>query len=279
MMEAGTVKWFNNSKSYGLISSDNGTEIPVFNYRQGCLLEGQRVEFEVIDNSIFDLNVINFSYDQIKEQSPKFKEVILHDYPRVSIYDNVLSDEYCDDLIKRSLSLDYPGKYITMGDHRSDCSRDTYGQANDRNIHRRILNDFTYQDYDTISTAASDALGRPYYLIESADILYYQKGHYMTPHHDWPYDPRKLDYYQKAGTRDAVALVYLNDDFVGGETYFPHIDVSIKPKKGRMSVWNHTEDLDLDWSLIHESKEITEGEKFAIIFCLSNLKRDDSRGY
>ncbi len=278
-METGTVKWFNNSKSYGLILTDTGFEIPVFNYRTGCLLEGQRVEFVNKDNSIYDLKVIDFSYNVIKEKSPESVEVVLHDHPRISIYDNVLSDEYCDDLILRTTSPGYPGEYITMSDHRTDCERDTFGQANDRNIYRRILNDFTYADYDVIATAASNALGRPYYLIESADILYYQKGHYMTPHHDWPYNPRKLDYYQKAGTRDAVALVYLNDNFVGGETYFPHLDISIKPKKGRLSIWHHTEDFDLDWSLIHESKEIVEGEKFAIIFCLSNLKRDDSRGY
>jgi len=278
-METGIVKWFNNSKSYGLIISDSGLEVPVFNYMSGCLLEGQRVEFNIKENKVTDLNVIDSSYNLKKTKSNKYKEIILNDTPRVSIYDNVLSDEYCDDLIKRSTSSDYPGKYISMGDHRIDCEKDTYGQANDKNIYRRILNDFTYQDYDVISTAASDALGRPYYLIESADILYYEKGHYMTPHHDWPYNPRKLDYYQKAGTRDAVALVYLNDNFVGGETYFPHLDITITPKKGRLSIWHHVEDFEKDWSLIHESKEIIEGEKFAIIFCLSSLKRDDSRGY
>jgi hypothetical protein len=121
-----------------------------------------------------------------------------------------------------------------MNDHRTDCQYDTYGQASHRNIYRRILNDFTYKDYDVIATACSQALGRPYHLIESADILYYHEGHYMTPHHDWPYDPRKLDYYQKGGTRDAVALIYLNDNFQGGETCFPHLDISIKPKKGQL---------------------------------------------
>ena len=45
-METGTVKWFNNSKSYGLILSDTQEEIPVFNYKHDLLLEGQRVEFD-----------------------------------------------------------------------------------------------------------------------------------------------------------------------------------------------------------------------------------------
>jgi prolyl 4-hydroxylase len=282
-METGTVKWFNNSKSYGLIFSDEGKEIPIFNYTNGLLLEGQKVKFNCLQKDTLitatDLTIVDSNFNKTAEKSNKFQETILHDYPRISLYDNVLSDNYCDSLIQRSLSPTYPGKYISMNDHRTDCQYDTYGQASHRNIYRRILNDFTYQDYDVIATACSEALGRPYHLIESADILYYHEGHYMTPHHDWPYDPRKLDYYQKGGTRDAVALIYLNDNFQGGETYFPHLDISIKPKKGSMSVWNHTQEVDLDWLLLHESKEIVKGEKFAIIFCLSSLPRNQSKGY
>jgi prolyl 4-hydroxylase len=281
-METGTVKWFNNSKSYGLILSDTQEEIPVFNYKHDLLLEGQRVEFNCVKEHDLivaaNLKVIDRNFSRVKEKSSNYQETVLHDHPRISIYDDVLSHDYCDDLVKRSLDVSYPGKYLSMSNHRSDCEHDTHGQANDRNIHRRILNDFTYIDYDIIATACSEALGRPYYLIESADILYYEKGHYMTPHHDWPYDPAKLDYYQKAGTRDAVALIYLNDNFQGGETYFSKLDVTIIPKKGSMSIWHHTQDLELDWSLIHESKEILEGEKFAIIFCLSSLPRNISRG-
>jgi len=282
-MKEGTVKWFNNSKCYGLLVSDEFDEIPFFDYRKSCLFEGQRVRFicNTADNILTatDLEIIDHNFIKLKEKSSKYQEVILNDYPRISIYDNVLSDDYCDDLIRRSLEPSYPGKYISMDSHRSDCEYDTHGQANDKNIHRRILNDFTYSDYDNIATVCSEVLGRPFHLIESADILYYQKGHYMTPHHDWPYDPRKIDYYQCAGTRDAVALIYLNDNFQGGETYFPHLDITITPEKGRLSVWNHTQGLDLDWTLLHESKEITQGEKFAIIFCLSSLPRNQSQGY
>lgn len=281
-MQTGTVKWFNNSKWYGLIIADNGEEIPVFNYRDNCLLEGQKVKFDLDDQNklpvAINLQIVDKRFNRLKEKSSKYKEQILHDHPRVSVYENVLPDHYCDDLIKRSLDHNYPGKYISMSDHRADCGHDSHGQANDRNIHRRILNDFAYTDYDIIATAYSEALGIPYHLIESSDILYYEKGHYMTPHHDWPYDPTKIDYYKNAGTRQAVALIYLNDNFQGGETYFPKLDVTITPKKGSMSVWHHTQDLNLDWLLIHEGKEILEGEKFAIIFGFSTLPRTESRG-
>jgi CspA family cold shock protein len=48
----GTVKWFNNSKGYGFLAQDNGTDVFVhFSAIQGdgyrSLEEGQKVEFSV----------------------------------------------------------------------------------------------------------------------------------------------------------------------------------------------------------------------------------------
>ena len=50
-MSVGTVKWFNESKGYGFIESENGTDLFVhFSEIQGdgfkTLVEGQSVEFE-----------------------------------------------------------------------------------------------------------------------------------------------------------------------------------------------------------------------------------------
>jgi cold shock CspA family protein len=282
-MATGTIKWFNNSKSYGMIISDDGVEIPTYNYYNDSLLEGYRVEYNVSVEAEFTkariISVIDRSYYNNPIEIDESKEIVLNDYPRISIYDDVLSAEYCADLINRTTASNYDAKYITMDAHQDDCSRDTSGQANDKNIKRRILNDFNPADYDILATALVKTLGRPYALIESIDILYYQKGHYMTPHHDYPYNPRRLDYYRKAGTRDAVALIYLNDNFEGGETYFPKLELSITPKTGRLSIWNHTDDNFLNWNLVHESKEILEGEKFAVIFCLSNVTKLEGRGY
>ena len=88
----GKVKWFNNSKSYGLIISDlDNAEIPVFNYKK-CLLEGQKVSFirkilnniEVVDN----LCVINEKHNTIIIKENSLYKTVLNNYPKIEIYDN-----------------------------------------------------------------------------------------------------------------------------------------------------------------------------------------------
>ena len=55
-MATGTVKWFNNSKGYGFITAEDGTDVFV-HYKDvegdgfKSLDEGQAVEFEVADGT------------------------------------------------------------------------------------------------------------------------------------------------------------------------------------------------------------------------------------
>ena len=43
-----------------------------------------------------------------------------------------------------------------------------------------------------------------------------------------------------SGQRLFTAFLYLNDDFEGGETVFPLINITVAPKKGTMLFWRNT---------------------------------------
>lgn len=54
-----------------------------------------------------------------------------------------------------------------------------------------------------------------------------------------------------------VAIIYLNDDYVGGEIAFRDLDIIYKPNKGDIIFFNG--------EITHEVKEITEGYRYTIL--------------
>jgi hypothetical protein len=95
---------------------------------------------------------------------------------------------------------------------------------------------------------AKDALNHPG---TKYGINKYYENQYMGPHVDWNEQNFDITY---------TIVVYLNDDYEGGELYFvdPEIDVKIKPKKGSIVMFPST------LPYIHQSCEITKGRKMLI---------------
>ena len=68
------------------------------------------------------------------------------------------------------------------------------------------------------------------------------------------------------GPRILTLFLYLSDVEEGGETVFPALGVSVKPKKGRALLWPSTLDLApeiRDGRTTHEARPIIKGRKFA----------------
>lgn len=76
----------------------------------------------------------------------------------------------------------------------------------------------------------------------------YQPGQYFAPHFDGSF--------ARPGEESLLTcIVYLNDDFEGGTTPFPTLDVTATPKTGRALFFQH--------ALLHEGAEVTRGVKYA----------------
>ena len=127
---------------------------------------------------------------------------------------------------------------------------------------------FAYAKYEYVTDYIVDFLkqdlGHEYdrSLAESWQLTKYEVGEYYKPH--WDYflkdfevsDGRKIN-------RVATFLIYLNDDFTGGETYFPKIDLTVKPKAGKCLYFTYpggpTDPIsDLTY---HEGKPVISGTK------------------
>jgi prolyl 4-hydroxylase len=103
---------------------------------------------------------------------------------------------------------------------------------------------------------------------EAPHLVMYDVGGKYDAHHDF-FHPN-TDYYEGhtkvGGQRVVSTLLYLNDNFTGGETAFPKRDIVVKPKTGRILAWrNITLSNELDYNSLHTGKPVISGKKFVLI--------------
>ena len=91
---------------------------------------------------------------------------------------------------------------------------------------------------------------------EPLNILRYTPGQQYKPHHDGT-SPDNVS------VRNLTALIWLNDQFEGGETDFPKIKVRVRGSVGDMLVFrNVLMNGDFDPRMIHAGLPVTEGVKW-----------------
>jgi len=85
---------------------------------------------------------------------------------------------------------------------------------------------------------------------EGYTLLKYEEGGYYDIHMD--HDPRTTH-------RTLSGLIYLNDNYSGGEIFFPRQDITIKPKLGSVVLFPS------NYTHLHTSCPISIGTKYAIV--------------
>jgi hypothetical protein len=98
--------------------------------------------------------------------------------------------------------------------------------------------------------------------------MHYLPGQEFQPHFDIVINPDAPDYEEqlaKGGQRVLTFLVYLNDDYEGGETEFPALGARWKGRKGEaLFFWNVAPDGALDERTLHAGLPVTSGEKWML---------------
>ena len=101
---------------------------------------------------------------------------------------------------------------------------------------------------------------------ELIQVVKYRPGDYYKPHQDtccFETCRGKSD----VDKRTKTVIVYLNDDFQGGETCFPNIDTCIEPKRGRALVFDTYDMLNrCTRKSLHEGRPIRDGIKYICTF-------------
>jgi predicted 2-oxoglutarate/Fe(II)-dependent dioxygenase YbiX len=122
------------------------------------------------------------------------------------------------------------------------------------------------QTHDLFKNVVTNIIN-PFYNIEIHDseipqLLVYNVGGHYNPHIDgespWT-NPDKSVIWRKIADRDLSVILYLNDDFEGGDLIFPDLHIHIKPKPGLLVTFPSTH------LYRHGVTPISKGKRYAII--------------
>ena len=103
---------------------------------------------------------------------------------------------------------------------------------------------------------------------ERFQIIHYDKTQEYRRHYDsWAHDysEKSLRCVKYGGFRLLTALCYLNDVEEGGGTNFPKLNITVKPKKGRILVFQNTYEGTNNRHIMseHAGMPVIKGEKWA----------------
>lgn len=116
-----------------------------------------------------------------------------------------------------------------------------------------------------VQAGIAAAIGVPVSHQEPTNILHYTVGQQYRPHFDF-LDPGEAHFareLQQIGQRTTTFLIYLNDDFDGGETEFTRLDWRFKGKTGDALVfWNVSARGEPERNSLHSGLPPTRGEKW-----------------
>ena len=85
--------------------------------------------------------------------------------------------------------------------------------------------------------------------MESVNYIKYGPGNFFKPHSDHGF----------SYTATVSSIIYLNDDYEGGELYFPILDLKIKPKSGDIIFFPST------FIYVHGAAEVRSGIKYSAV--------------
>lgn len=116
---------------------------------------------------------------------------------------------------------------------------------------------------EMIRTRIASQLGAPFPCLEMAQALHYDVGQEFVLHCDF-LDPRAMrDEIARNGQRVATVLIYLNDDYEGGQTSFPRLGIDHRGKTGDALVFGSVDAAgNPDARTQHAGCPPTHGEKW-----------------
>ena len=185
---------------------------------------------------------------------PKMKSVSIN--PRIATVEKFLAPEICDALIDNAR-----GRLEPIGiAGESPVGIDVAGAM------RFGVSDVTLQVI-LLLDRITELVGMPHRGLEAPTILRFAGGKDYPAHVDYydETDPEQGKMIATGGQRAVTFLVFLNDDFAGGETHFPSLPRQFEAKKGdALFWWNINNDGTPVPATLNGNLAVASGEKWVL---------------
>jgi len=208
---------------------------------------------------ILEWPVVKRLVSALEEPITPYKSKSVLEDPRVRIAEDVLSGWECDYVIARAQPLLQPAatsESIEAGREESDYRTNSGAK-------------FWTQQQDLIISMVDRKMAlaaeTPVDFAEDLVVLNYKEDERYYPHCDsfLPELSEQAAEIERKGQRIRTCLVYLNDEFEGGETHFLHPEKKIRCKAGTSLIFeNVTEEGDVDEHSVHEGLPVSSGQKW-----------------
>lgn len=206
-----------------------------------------------------DSKKIGERLSEISEPSTPYESKIILEDPGARTIENLLTKWECDYIIQRAHLRLEPAQTSDSVDHGETGSE---YRTNSAAKFWMLQQDIVLAMVDRKMSLAAEI---PVDFAEDIVVLNYKLDERYFAHHDGflPELPEQAAEIDLRGQRIRTILVYLNDDYEAGETFFNYPDVKVKLKTGHSLVFeNVNEDGDPDEHAVHEGLPVTSGQKW-----------------
>ncbi len=194
-----------------------------------------------------EVSIFDHTGNKIMTEDREIAIIAKMEDPKIAILGNVVSEGECEELIRLS---------------KDRMNRSKIGSKHEVSDIRTSSSTFLPEDDVTarIEKRMAQIMNVPVEHGEGLHILNYKQGQEYKAHYDY----FKSKVKPTNNPRISTLVLYLNDVEEGGETYFPHMNLSVSPHRGMGVYFEYFySDPVINERTLHGGSPVTAGEKWA----------------
>ena len=224
----------------------------VSNNIAGAMMGGERVDYT------YETPRVPLNTNYIDTSDKRVYIGMKMEKPTIMTFDNLMSPEECDELVKRSSGRMQQSRVVDDATGKESLHKD---RTSEGTFFKFMEDDFIAM----LDRRIAEVMHWPAENGEGIQILHYRPGGEYKAHFDYfPYDVAGSQrHLATGGQRVSTLVMYLNDVEQGGETTFPDIGVSVVPKKGSAVYFEYCNSKgQVDKLTLHAGNPVVKGEKW-----------------